>query len=124
MRRLTELLVLAVLALRSWLEGQAERRHPTITLRCGAWSVSVRASSGAEAMRRLADAWNADDERRHVAPARIGADGTLVITSEEGRLLAATLAGADAPWTDVAASVAARAALFLLPGGRPTRAPR
>ena len=31
MRRLTELAVLAVLALRAWLEGQAERRFTLVT---------------------------------------------------------------------------------------------
>ena len=103
----------------------AERRHPTITLRCGAWSVSVRASSGAEAVRRLVTAWNADDERRRVAPARVDAGTVLTITSEEGRFLAATIVtGDDASWVDLAASVAARAALFLLTGGRSTGAPK
>lgn len=122
MRRLTELLVLAVLSLRAWLEGQVERRHPLITLECGRWSVTVRADSG-NVVQRLVDAWNADTERRWVCPARV-IDGGIVLTAAEGERWLCNTTGRDASWADIAASLAARAALFILPGGRPTRAAR
>lgn len=121
MRRAGELLVLAILALRHWLEGQAERRHPLLTLTCDRWSVSVRAGRDSVA-RRFVDAWNEDPERRAVAEARLEGDDTFVLTTEEGSLISARIEtlGVNASWPDIAASLAARAALFLLPGGSRT----
>lgn len=92
-----------------------------LTLTCDRWSVSVRAGRDSVA-RRFVDAWNEDPERRAVAEARLEDDSAFVLTTEEGSFISAQIetSGISASWVDVAASLAARAALSLLPGGSRT----
>ena len=140
MRRLTEPAVLAVLALRAWLEGQAERRFTLVTASAETWvddaqlervlqvvQLRVRLRPDVPPADQMAEAWNAHDLLPSVGQARVEVEAgrrTLVLVGADLRALSVAVSATPVSTRDYLASLAARAALFLLPGGRPTRAAR
>lgn len=119
-----------LLLLRTCLERHAERRRALLTVTCGPWSVTVRAAVDRRGtMLRIVDAWNSDPFRRAGFPARVDSDDALTITTPAERapggrlkMVEINVSTRHASVLDLVASAAATAALFVLPGGRPSRA--